>query len=437
MDLKLLAISDTHLGEDTSLLDYPEGRHHLLEVLRGALGHGANVGELILVGDIPDRTLSSTREIERQTSALSKELRAVLRIERVVYLPGNHDHTLWSDLVRARSGGRETHGCTSPSGLPLVERGVLCGGPSCIDLLRLFFPHDERLPLTAAARPVPGAPHIPDFVIANPLYVPRIEGLRRTYVFTHGTHFRHDVDLPRRFWAAVHALKIDRLANLDLRAEGDVRLAASIEELEAQLAPFVDSLWPSSGSEPVRAPDELWFLLTVLSGKFGKHRAAPLGSRAFEWFELASQHHRFRPLTDEHGRPAHGSLERFVRHVWPLLPAFLDRLGHALGPDPMLIYGDTHEGGWGELKLPDAPPLRVFNTGSWVVHGDRHHPPCHLFAVDAQGEERFFDLSFAGVMSGGESLLDRAGRDVENRKAKVGHLVKWVERAAVGLLGSD
>jgi hypothetical protein len=32
-DLKILAISDTHLGEDSSLLSYAHGRQHLWKVL--------------------------------------------------------------------------------------------------------------------------------------------------------------------------------------------------------------------------------------------------------------------------------------------------------------------------------------------------------------------------------------------------------------------
>lgn len=48
-DLKILAISDTHLGEDSSLLSYPHGRQHLWEVLQDTLGGGVkfNVEELV------------------------------------------------------------------------------------------------------------------------------------------------------------------------------------------------------------------------------------------------------------------------------------------------------------------------------------------------------------------------------------------------------
>ena len=52
MRLKLLAISDTHLGEDTSLLSFPHGRQHAWKTLRKYFGKGNRfeVEELILLG---------------------------------------------------------------------------------------------------------------------------------------------------------------------------------------------------------------------------------------------------------------------------------------------------------------------------------------------------------------------------------------------------
>jgi len=42
MRLKLLAISDTHLGEDTSLISFPRGHQHLWTMLRNFFGEGQN-----------------------------------------------------------------------------------------------------------------------------------------------------------------------------------------------------------------------------------------------------------------------------------------------------------------------------------------------------------------------------------------------------------
>ena len=79
MRLKLLAISDTHLGEDTSLLSFPRGRQHLWETLRKCFGEGDKkkrfeVEEAILLGDITDRTLYSKSQIITHTNALIQML---------------------------------------------------------------------------------------------------------------------------------------------------------------------------------------------------------------------------------------------------------------------------------------------------------------------------------------------------------------------------
>jgi hypothetical protein len=53
MKIQVLAISDTHLGEDCSVLSFPQGRQRLWEVLRKELGQGVkfDVEEMILMGE--------------------------------------------------------------------------------------------------------------------------------------------------------------------------------------------------------------------------------------------------------------------------------------------------------------------------------------------------------------------------------------------------
>jgi len=67
MKLKILAISDTHLGEETSLLSYPIGVQHLWKVLRQTFSDNPeekfDVEEMILLGDIPDRALASHHKL--------------------------------------------------------------------------------------------------------------------------------------------------------------------------------------------------------------------------------------------------------------------------------------------------------------------------------------------------------------------------------------
>ena len=111
MRLKCLAISDTHVGEPNSLLSFPRGLQELWYALRTKFNDKnvdpittpLEVDELILVGDIPDRTLSSTSEIQTQTGALIRTLLSVARVKRLVYVIGNHDHTLWTNYISDHS----------------------------------------------------------------------------------------------------------------------------------------------------------------------------------------------------------------------------------------------------------------------------------------------------------------------------------------------
>ena len=67
MNLKFLAISDTHLGEDCSLLSFRHGRQRLWRAVRGAFSEDSaqpfQVEEVILVGDIGERRPASTSHI--------------------------------------------------------------------------------------------------------------------------------------------------------------------------------------------------------------------------------------------------------------------------------------------------------------------------------------------------------------------------------------
>jgi hypothetical protein len=425
MNLKFLVISDTHLGEETSLLCFPHGRRRLWSALCEIFGGGhpgVQVEELILLGDIPDRTLSSTSQIITHTNALMETLGSALDVRRAVYLPGNHDHTIWSSYLRDRSGAGT--GITAVDGETLVSGGKIVPGleGAADPLLSLFFGHPDGSPWRA----VEAAGKL-DFVVANPIYARAFQG--RTYVFTHGTHFRKDVAAPVWLKTLLDAAAIDELlAELEIQPGGNVARAKDLADLEAKVTPFVDSLWPSSGSNPTGSSDQLWYLLTYISGKFGHRRDAPLKDMVFDRAALAAlgEGERLVRLTPEHDlaadeitpvkRYANGSIERLNRIFLKHALAEAQHAGLPAGP-VTFVYGDTHEGGYGRLPNPaGGGDVRVYNTGSWVVHNERHHPPCHLFAVDEAGNEYMVDLTFGGVTVDGRSLLDLAAEDAENRK---------------------
>ena len=437
--LELLALSDTHLGEETSLLSFPRGLQHVWEVLYespdfwepvfgdgcGPGGGEVEVGTLVLVGDVVDRTLSSTSQISASGHAFSMMIGHALKVERVVYVPGNHDHTLWTDLAANLDNSPKV---TKPEGLTIARKGTR--------------PHRSAEELLSILLGYPNGwawwwienNRREDFelLVTNPVYAGEVAGT--TYAFAHGTHFRPEVapsrtrDLLRLFDRS----RLDRpVMDVDFAAvQRDLREAETIEDLEEIVTPFVDSFWPSSKNEPTSRSDELWYLMTLLGAEGEAKRGLYPSSRAFGRDDLEhTDPDRVQRLTNPDGTAADSSLERFTDYFAQPLRAHVRAAN--LDPDRLVfVYGDTHRGGFGDLSLSprgnggNGQKMRVYNCGSWVVSPEKTHPACHLFAVDGEGREFVLDLSFEGVEVGGEFLLNLAADDVEHRQKAAGGLAR-------------
>lgn len=441
MRLEILAISDSHLGEPTSLLSFPHGRHRLWEALREHFGEPKQAGddynrrfavdEMILVGDIPDSTLSSTSEIITHTNALIQTLGSAADIAKGVYLPGNHDHTLWTDYRKRRYGECNEYGVTTPAGDLLVEESEPCDeGDWATELLTIFFGYPSGSSWRAIQKDKEARDRKFSFVVANPIYATRPD--ERTYVFAHGTHFRkYDVAQPKIVKRIVDYLQLDRmLGHVEIESDCDVTEATSFEHLEQIVAPFVDSLWPEAGNIPTSRADEVWYVYTTLSGKFGRKRPSPEESARFAWQELPEvPESRIRRLTGPDGKPQDDSVSLWEQHF---LGHMLRHLSdHNVGHDKLtFVYGDTHRGGWGRLARDSGEPIHIYNCGGWSVDDRDDHPACHVFAVDEGGTEYLLDVSFADVTVGGEALLKVAADDVEHRVSST----RWLVRALLNLV---
>jgi hypothetical protein len=430
--LKLLAISDTHLGEETSLLSFPRGLQQLWQTLAKDKAfwtpifpdfdpdERVQVEDLVLVGDISDRTLSSTSQISANTHAFAMMLGDALEIERAVYVPGNHDHTLWTDYNGAP-------GITSYRGQDVVRNGS-CLDDGAEEILSIFLGY----PIGWAWWALEKAAHVTAdgfvFSIANPVYAKEVAG--RTYAFAHGTHFRSEMvsGWEQGLLRVGGMSNLDHLLDLEIQPGGNIEEVEDMTGLEEAVSRFVDSLWPSSKNRPTSRSDELWYLLTLLREGSEVQRTSPERSAVFSRENLSNDkaEGRVAKLTDKRGEPSTDSLERFRKLFLPHLETHL-RGGRPEGrglptEELVFVYGDTHQGGWGELNVPGrSARVRVYNCGGWVVDGPRTHPACHLFAVDEEGQEFILDVSFAkdlkgaSVQVGDDTLLQLAARDAEHR----------------------
>jgi hypothetical protein len=446
MRLKILAISDTHLGKGTSLLSFPCGLRWLWKTLAQDRDfwkpvfpgfdpekeEKVEVDELILLGDIPDRTLSSTSQISSSTQAFNMVLGSTLNVKKSIYIPGNHDHTLWTNYKNLRGGNVGPSGITDdPEGELVVERGERRDENRCAEeILSIFFGYPSGWAWTKIRDE-----RKPDFAVANPVYAKQIDG--RTYVFAHGTHFRIEVasELEKRLIRIADALQLDRLANLALEPLHDLSEATSLEELEQCVGPFVDSLWPSSRNNPTSQCDELRYLCTRLRGGPEKRRATPEESRIFFRGGLPqASEDRINKLT-ANDEPLDRSLERWRRHFLPHMLAYLGAKGFSRD-DVTFVYGDTHRGGWGELPSGSGGRTRIYNCGGWVADGKGHHPACHLFAVGENGEEYLLDISFRGAEVDGKPLLELVTQNGEHHLQDVRLVVRTLSKLLLPIYSS-
>ncbi len=438
MRLKLIAISDTHLGEDTSLLSFPRGRQHLWKILRTFFGEGQNkkrfdIEEAILLGDTTDRALSSTSQIITNTNAFVQMLGGVADIRRGVFVPGNHEHTLWTNYHQRRDGNGKHYSVTKHSGELIIKKGERCDkNGSAEELLTIFFGY----PSGSSWQTIRNEKKF-EFAIANPVYVRQING--QTYVFTHGTHFRRDVAAPEIIKKIADYIELDELlGHIEIDSDCDISKAKNLEGLEKEAARFVDSLWPSSKNNPTSQSDQLWYLLTTLGGKLKdkEHRRPSYpSSRLYKWSDLKkTDEKRIRRLTTTSGKAKHRSIQQWEKYFRGHMMNYLKRK-HLIQDSKgniVFVYGDTHDGGWGQQKLDSGQRIRIYNTGGWVVHNPQDHPACHIFVIDDNGREYLLDVSYKGVQIGDEMLLDLAARDNENHHRNTSRMLRFFTQILFG-----
>ncbi len=419
--IKIMAISDTHLGEDCSLLSFPHGRWHLWEVIKSTLGGiprvKPEVEELIMVGDIPDRCLSSTSQIITNTNDFCQMFGSVVSIKKSVYVIGNHDHTLWTDYYVGGPGHGAKYGINPPSGTSFVGSGNYSPKSFQQEILTILFGYDKgscwRKILDDANATPPAKSQDFEFIVANPVYATQLK--KRTYVFSHGTHFDDFVAWSKKLYWLGHGIRkrIVSWINKFQRVPSH-----NLENLEKELGPIIDEIWKSSFNNPTPWRGELYFWLCELTGRFGKIREAPSDSALIPWAELYRYSKRINRLTQNNKPLQNSSTARFEKNFLPLLALFLD---NTLSKPPQImtfVSGHTHNGGWGELTTNIkgvTRELHVVDLGGWVVHSKDEHPACHIYIVDNEENEFILDVSFKNVKIDNEYLLDVVQHEAEHR----------------------
>ncbi len=118
--LKAVALSDLHLGEPEGIL-WHKDEFNVIDILSTtieSLAKGSNtfedgVEELILLGDIVDLSEAPDQEAYENTRVVLDKIIEKVKLDKIVYIPGNHDHHLWVELLKEEQG-KDDYGECSP-----------------------------------------------------------------------------------------------------------------------------------------------------------------------------------------------------------------------------------------------------------------------------------------------------------------------------------
>lgn len=129
--LKVLSISDLHLGEPEGLL-YSEGANiidtvaaKIAELAKGGNGLEHGIEELILIGDIADLSEATEKEAYTNTKVFLSALLEKVSVDKIIYIPGNHDHHLWVEMLKAHYGKGSYEECNKKTDVVITKPDIL------------------------------------------------------------------------------------------------------------------------------------------------------------------------------------------------------------------------------------------------------------------------------------------------------------------------
>jgi len=98
-------MSDLHLGEPEGLLYYKD-KFNIIDVVVNKIEEiakltdgNSSITNLILNGDIVDLSFSRTEEYKENAYFFFNALFKKVKIDKIIFIPGNHDHHIWVDGI--------------------------------------------------------------------------------------------------------------------------------------------------------------------------------------------------------------------------------------------------------------------------------------------------------------------------------------------------
>ncbi|MCB1355854.1 MAG: metallophosphoesterase [Maritimibacter sp.] len=383
--IQFVCISDLHLGAATALLtDAPAtgGAHAggAVAELRDALcaglvatlkalhpsGPPAQKPQLVLLGDVLDLSLGTPENALAAFEALMAALAqagAADWLGPFVFVPGNHDHELWT-VTRFQNMAAPGHG-SAPTGAQFRHTTPAFADPGGLPVAALLDTVARRHGFAGVTTVYPN--------------MGLVSGDGKRVVVLHHGHFIE---------AAYHAM-----SSLTAALEGRPGISYDAETLEQLNANWIDFLWSNDGddgrlgAEIMRAHDaevtggaDVRFnrrLAQILAARLGSRLPLPRSATAKQLAGIASE-----ALVDS-VIGSYGQLERFSYFAalsedsLAGLKAYLSgtvlsqiaEAGQGAKMEELtFIFGHTHKPFEARLPLPGvAMPPAIYNTGGWVL----------------------------------------------------------------------
>jgi len=193
-----------------------------LHAIKGELNQGKPIPYMILNGDILELAISTYPVSTTYFRLFLTELAKRKLFDRLIYLPGNHDHGLWSLIRDAQFVERLSKQPDSP-GLLNVEHVTGLSVPRQSALLSLMA---SNLPMQIISPPL---------LVANPSF--RLQSLQgHDFLFHHG-HLLEDI---YKFLTFLGKRVINNISLKELKKKP---LRDKISELEGENWPWIDFIW--------------------------------------------------------------------------------------------------------------------------------------------------------------------------------------------------
>lgn len=355
-----LCLSDMHLGDPRSTLSNPEVAAKVAAELAGL--SGGEVGELVLNGDVWEECVPG--DMDKMAEGLAASvlgcsrtffgaLFAKIKVGKVVYVPGNHDLSLWSWYCRKHLGLPGT--CTPYNG---------------IQVDRLAWPWCALFPISLSG----------ELVASYPIYWDRSAGSDYPIlVFTHG-HLLDPLVFGTDAEAAYVALRVLGCSRPP-RPSDPTRISCVADASEA----FCLALWARYSRRDyayanyvmrrVDCPQQCWWQEVMPKDGCYPTEGAP--------YQIPSDQP---PATQ--GRL--GDVPRFLDLVMtdPNLPSPVGEIGVGpVGPafsrQSCLVYGHDHLAAR-KVIFAGGVPFAAVGSGGWTSEHEGHLPHSHVLAWPRQ-----------------------------------------------------